>query len=272
MTDPVSAAASPPRHVQFVTGRLAEPALRRVLSEMAPEFAYDISVLGITVAALMTTPWIARGLTVQEGTDLVVLPGLCEGDPQVVADKVGVAVEKGPKDLREIPKYFGGAEAARDYGAWDIEIVAEINNAPRLSCEAARSAADYYRASGADVIDIGCTPGLAFPGLAGLVRDFVASGMRVSVDTFDPDEIRAAVAAGAELVLSVNSSNLDAVRDCVGSTTRVGSRRWTRASRSWNGGAFAISLIPSSNRSGSASWHRSSDMRKCGGGIRRPKC
>ena len=63
----------------------------------------------------------------------------------------GVRVEKGPKDLREIPEYFGRAAAARDYGAWDIEIVAEINNAPRLTREAMRQAADYFRASGADV-------------------------------------------------------------------------------------------------------------------------
>ena len=126
----------------FVTGRLAEPALRRVLSEMAPPFAYDVAVLGITVAALMTTAWIARHLDgpgqVPEGADLVLIPGLCEGDPAVIGERVGVPVEKGPKDLREIPRHFGRAAAARDYGAWDIEIVAEINNAPRLTREALR--------------------------------------------------------------------------------------------------------------------------------------
>src|ERR687886_1468736 len=120
------------RRVLFVTGRLAEPALRRVLEEMAPPFAYDVAVLRITVAALMTTPWIARFLEVPPGTELVLIPGLCEGDPAVIAEKVGVRVEKGPKDLREIPRYFGRAAAALDYGAWDIEIIAEINNAPRL--------------------------------------------------------------------------------------------------------------------------------------------
>ena len=44
-------------------------------------FAYDVTVLGITVAALMTTAWIARHLIVPAGTDLVLIPGLCEGDP-----------------------------------------------------------------------------------------------------------------------------------------------------------------------------------------------
>ena len=45
--------------------------------------------------------------------------------------------------------------------------------------------------------------------------------MRVSVDTFDRDEIRTAVAAGAELVLSVNGSNIDVARDLAGTGARV---------------------------------------------------
>ena len=45
--------------------------------------------------------------------------------------------------------------------------------------------------------------------------------MRVSVDTFDADEIRTAVSAGAELVLSVNGSNIDVARDLSGTTARV---------------------------------------------------
>lgn len=215
------AAAKTPRRVLFVTGRLAEPSLRRVLADMAPPFACEIAALRITVAALMTTSWIARHLDVPEGTDLVLIPGLCEGDPRVISDKAGVPVEKGPKDLREIPLHFGRASAARDYGAWDIEIVAEINNAPRLTREAVRAEAAYFRASGADVIDVGCTPGLAFPGLGEVVRELVAAGMRVSVDTFEPEEIRTAVAAGAELVLSVNGSNVDVARDLAGTNVRV---------------------------------------------------
>ena len=125
-------------------------------------------------------------------------------------------VEKGPKDLREIPGYFGRAEMAADYGAWDIEILAEINNAPRLTREALRAEAEYFRASGADVIDVGCTPGLPFPALADVVRELVSAGMRVSIDTFDAAEIRTAVSAGAELVLSVNGSNIDVARDLSG--------------------------------------------------------
>ncbi|MGH7613330.1 MAG: DUF6513 domain-containing protein [Gemmatimonadales bacterium] len=220
MTEGVAPEAAPQR-VLFVTGKLAEPSLRRTLAEMVPAFAYEVAVLKITVAALMTTPWIARFLKVPAGTDLVLIPGRCEGDPAVIAEQVGVRVAKGPKELREIPDYFGHAAAARDYGAWDIEIIAEINNAPRLGRAAVRREADHYRTSGADVIDIGCTPGRAFPELAEVVRELVGAGMRVSVDSFDANEVRTAAAAGAELVLSVNSSNLDVARDLVAGKTRV---------------------------------------------------
>ncbi len=217
--------AFPPRHVVFVTGKLAEPALHATLAAMAPPFAHTVIPLKITVAALMTTPWIARFLEIPPlaDVDMVMIPGLCEGDIAVLDERLGpsVRVVRGPKDLREIPGYFGRADAATLYGAWDIRIVAEINNAPRMSRADIRRAADYYRNAGADVIDIGCTPGLHFPELGAVVRELVDSGMSVSVDSFDPSEIRTAVDAGARLVLSVNSANLDVAGELAGTGARV---------------------------------------------------
>src|SRR2546428_2892747 len=213
--------AGNPRRVLFVTGRLAEPALRHTLGEMAPPFAYDVAVMRITVAALMTTPWIARFLEVPPDTDLVLIPGLCEGDPAAIAAKARTRVEKGPNDLREIPDYFGHQATPPASGAYDIEIVAEVNNAPRLPREAVRREAQYYRASGADVIDIGCTPGLAYPDLRDVAGELVAARMRVSIDSFDPGEIRAAVAAGAELVLSVDGSNAHSAPHVRGQARRL---------------------------------------------------
>lgn len=178
-------------------------------------------MLPITVAALMTTEWITKHLTVPPNTDLVLIPGLCEGATSSIADRFAVRVEKGPKDLREIPEYFGQAAAREDYGAWDIEIIAEINNAPRLSRDAIMREALRFRDAGADFIDIGCTPGLAFPELGSVIRDIVAAGMRVSIDTFNASEIRTAVDAGATLVLSINASNLEVARELAGRGVRV---------------------------------------------------
>ena len=98
------------------------------------------------------------------GTDLVCIPGLCEGDPRARSRDAARRArrERTERSARD-PEYFGRAAAARNYGAWDIEILAEINNAPRLTRDEIRAAAEYFRASGADIIDIGCTPGLPFP-------------------------------------------------------------------------------------------------------------
>ena len=188
---------------------------------MQAPFEMDVAMLPITVAALMTTEWIAKHLTVPAGTDLVLIPGLCEGATSSIAEHFAVRVEKGPKDLREIPEYFGQAAAREEYGAWDIEIIAEINNAPRLSRDAITREALRFRDAGADYIDIGCTPGLAFPELGSVVAELVSAGMRVSIDTFNAEEIRTAVDAGATLVLSINGGNLDVARELAGRGVRV---------------------------------------------------
>jgi dihydropteroate synthase-like protein len=202
-------------HLLFVTGKLAEPALRRQLEELAPRasFDYSVAVLPITVVALATAPWIARHLQVPAGVERVILPGLCQGDLAAVSPAGGAAVERGPGDLRDLPEFFGAARAARaGYGAHDIAILAEINHAPRLSREQLLAQARAFAAAGADVIDVGCDPGSTWAGVGDAVRALRDEGLRVSIDSFDPREVEAAVAAGAELVLSVNSSNREAAR------------------------------------------------------------
>jgi dihydropteroate synthase-like protein len=206
----------PQGHIHFVTGRLAEHALRPVVAALAEEvgFKYTIDVLPITVAALMTPAWIARHIVVPAVATRVILPGYCEGDLAPIQAMTTSAVERGPRDLRQLDEYFGASTRQdAEYGAYDIEILAEINHAPRLPLAEILAQALALRAAGADLIDVGCDPGEPWSGVADCVRALKAEGHRVSIDSLNPAEIAPAVAAGAELVLSVNATNRDAATD-----------------------------------------------------------
>lgn len=205
------------RRLLFVTGRLAEFSLRRELESLAPQVGFDpqIAVLPISVAALMPPKWVARHLDVPDDVDRVILPGHCRGDlSPVIAKSHGKPVELGPEDLRDLPRYFGLGERRREgYGLYDIAILAEINHAPKLSIGEVLAIASHYRASGADVIDLGCDPGGPWTGVADTVKTLRDAGHRVSIDSFDPVEVADAIKAGAELVLSVNRTNREQARD-----------------------------------------------------------
>ena len=202
--------------IHFITGRLAEHSLRNVLAELAPRagFDYTVEVLGITVAALMTPEWIAARLHVPPNTTKVLIPGYCSGDLSIIERAAGVPVERGPRDLRRLPEHFGEQRrGAENYGGYDIEILAEINHAPRLPLAEILRQAAALRADGADLIDVGCNPGETWSGAGEAVRALREAGHRVSIDSLNPAEIEPAARAGAELVLSVNRSNRAAARD-----------------------------------------------------------
>ncbi len=55
-------------HILFLTGKLAQKRLQRILEEMAPiEFTYEIRNIGVSVAALMTAQMLIRRLTELKG-------------------------------------------------------------------------------------------------------------------------------------------------------------------------------------------------------------
>jgi dihydropteroate synthase len=192
----------------FVTGRLAAPALADTLAGVELPFDYEIAVMKITVAALMTPDWIARHLSVPDDVTRIMIPGLCRGDPSIVAERFGVTAEKGPPDLKALPRFFGQADMRAGYGGRDIRVFAEINDVPHLERDEILELAERYRRAGADVIDLGLS--LDRDWLADgphTIAELRARGFRLSIDTLNPDEIRMADAAGVDYVLSLNSSN-----------------------------------------------------------------
>lgn len=198
--------------ILFVTGRLAEEALRGVVPPLSERhaFDFDIAVLGISVAALMHADWVERKLNVPPDVTRIILPGWCQGNLEPLSRRWNVPVERGPKDLFDLSEFFGAAAGPpADLSRCDIEILAEINHAPSLSMPELLRQADAFRRDGADVIDVGCIPGERWSGIGDAIRMLRAEGFRVSVDSFDREEVASAVDAGAELALSVNSSNSD---------------------------------------------------------------
>jgi dihydropteroate synthase-like protein len=173
----------------------------------------------ISVAALMTTTWIARHCQlpsdhlryrpIPADCDLIMIPGHCQGDLAEIEQVCQAPVVKGPIDLQDIPHYFGQQRRREDYGRYSVQIMAEIQDALQLDEAALLRRAAYYRQHGAEVIDLGITPGSS-PGRVGqTVQLLKQAGYRVSVDSLAPQIIQEADAAGVDYVLSLNSSNLE---------------------------------------------------------------
>ncbi|TWU07941.1 DUF6513 domain-containing protein [Stieleria varia] len=200
---------TPGDHYHFVTGKLAEPAVRRIVHELSQQYGFDysIGVMPITVAALMTPRWLSGRLQPPAETTHVIVPGFCESGIEELSARLKPLLVVGPRDCREMSELFGGQTEPPALDRYNIQIIAEINHAPRFSFDQILAQALQLRDDGADMIDIGCDPSKRFEDVGQWVGDLVAAGLQVSIDTFDPWEAAKATGAGASLVLSVNSTN-----------------------------------------------------------------
>jgi dihydropteroate synthase len=197
----------PRRRSVFVTGQLAKAALEKTLAG-CDGVDFSVLALRIKVAALMTTDYIENTLTLPP-CDVVYLPGLCQANESALAASFGVPFVKGPKDLRDLPAFFGQAAAEyRPDGEHALTILAEINDIHGLTDDAIVRAAERYRRSGADIIDLGCSPEHPVKDAGRIVRLLKERGFRVSIDTFNEAEALSADAAGAEILLSLSSQNI----------------------------------------------------------------
>ena len=119
--------------------------------------------------------------------------------------------ERGPDEIIDLPQYFGKSGGPPDLSKQDVRIFAEIVDAPGFSVEALVAKGSELIGKGADVVDIGCQPDVKFPHLEETVVALKRAGFKVSVDSGDVEELRRGARAGADYVLSLDESNLDAI-------------------------------------------------------------
>ena len=206
-------------HIVFLTGRLAQPQLEKVLAGIddAP-FSFEVREIGLQVAALMTADMIRRRvaapvITAREDgglqrADRIIVPGRCRGDCDALSAHYGVPVQRGPEELKDLPRFFNRAAKPVDLSRHAVAIFAEIVDAPRLGVDALLARAAALRRDGADVIDLGCLPETPFAHLEDAVQALKAAGYSVSVDSVDPQELLRGGRAGADYLLSLNEDSL----------------------------------------------------------------
>ncbi len=95
-----------------------------------------------------------------------------------------------------------------------MRVLAEIANAPLLSREELINRAKYFVDNGAQMIDIGMIAGETraeeIPEMVKTLKENL-DGISVSIDTLNPLEIKAAVEAGVDMVLSLDLGNYEDV-------------------------------------------------------------
>ena len=118
--------------ILFLTGKLAERQLKRILKIMKPEFSYKISQVGVSVAALMSENIIMRRVSKDKEIDKIIVPGKFRGDLEKLSKFFDVPVERGPDDISHLPDYFGLDSSKIELDQYECDIFAEIVDAAVL--------------------------------------------------------------------------------------------------------------------------------------------
>lgn len=217
-------------HILFLTGHLAKPSLERVLAgiENAP-FTWETRDLGLQVAGLMTADMIRRRLAVpvtsddaSRRIDRIIVPGRCRGELEPLAGHFGIPVQRGPEEVKDLPRFFDRAAKAIALDDYRVAIFAEIVDAPRLSVAEVLARAAQHRADGADVIDLGCLPQTPFGHLEECVQALKAQGLAVSVDSLETDELLRGGRAGADYLLSLTLDTLWVAQEVASTPVLIG--------------------------------------------------
>lgn len=204
----------------LITGKIAQGALTRVTKGIADP-GFEIKPLNRRVASLMTTEYIAKHLKrdkTQCAGKVIMIPGLCRGSLQPIIDVTGCEVLRGPEDLIDLSIYFGteqrdNHDSDKEIPPSPIKILGEIVNAPDMSLKQIIEKATYFRDNGADIIDLGGNPDRPFPFLKEVIHELKTQGFKVSMDSHIKEDLIAASQAGADLVLSLTSRNIEVAEE-----------------------------------------------------------
>ena len=104
----------------------------------------------------------------------------------------------------------GGLAVGKDF---PMRVLAEIVDAALMDDDEIQRLARRYVSEGADLIDVGMVAGESQPQHAkrAVAAAKAAVTVPVSIDSLDPAEIKSAVEAGADLVLSMDAGNIEMI-------------------------------------------------------------
>ena len=190
--------------ILFLTGKLAQRQLERILNTMKPEFSYKINQIGVNVAALMSESIIMRRLPKTQEFDRIIVPGKFRGSIKKLSNFFNIPVERGPDDISNLPDYFGMKVVDERLTKHSCLIFAEIVDAAILPVSKIVKIAKKFINDGANVIDLGCMPDTDFKHLEESINALKSLGIKVSVDSSNNEELIRASNAGADYILSVN--------------------------------------------------------------------
>ena len=235
-------------NILIVTGKLASNTVKASVNGEA-----DVLVLDIEVAAF-TTPALLRRSLPPKKYDLILIPGLANGDFPGLEKEVGIPIRLGPKhavDLGFVLSFSEGLGFSSSIPACELltekkrtnafrkvfeleqradsslsiksvkiggnsrmKVMAEIVDAGSMSKNELTKKIIYFVERGADIIDLGISLDTSIDKVRTAVENARSvTDIPLSIDTLDPDSINEAVDAGIDIVLSLNSKNIDKVKD-----------------------------------------------------------
>ncbi|MHC1586341.1 MAG: dihydropteroate synthase-like protein [Candidatus Hecatellaceae archaeon] len=136
----------------------------------------------------------------------------CEMAAEIMREKARRVIEALRREARRKPSVL--IKRGKAVAAWAPKcppiILAEIADASKMSDSEIEAKARYYVASGASMVDVGMEAGGGRPDEARRAVKAVRRAVKVpvSIDSADAEELEAGVKAGANLILSGDSSNL----------------------------------------------------------------